>query len=217
MDQCCICGRTLEIMDSYQYYSTRRLCICDDCFDMKNKLTSENPMERLRAKEYLTILLEEGLVDERIREEIRDSVEKIDWNLQEELQAWQEEQDREEEKQRNLADYFEKRKKFSITTGPAFEGYRVKRHIDVVSGDVVMGIGMFGDMSASVSNALGTVNSTFEQKLSQAKKEAQKKMIKEAILLGANAVLGMDYDMMALPNQMLVVSANGTAVEIENV
>lgn len=215
MEKCCICGRELEIMDSYQFYSMRSLCICDDCFEMKRSLTSENPMERLRAKEYLTILLDEGLVDERICEEIRESVMKADWHLQEQLQEWQDAQAREEEKQKHLADYFEKRKGFAITTGVAFDGYRVKRHIEVVSGEVVIGIGIFRDMSASVSNTLGTANSTFEQKISQAKKEAQKKMIKEAILCGANAVLGVDYDMMALPNQMIVVSANGTAVEVE--
>ena len=64
MDRCCVCGKELEIMDSYQLFSTKRLYICDDCFDMKSKLISVNPMERLRAKEYMTILLEEGLVDE---------------------------------------------------------------------------------------------------------------------------------------------------------
>lgn len=43
-------------------------------------------MERLRAKEYLTILLDEGPVDERIREEILESVTKADWQLQERRQ-----------------------------------------------------------------------------------------------------------------------------------
>ena len=50
MDRCCICGKELEIMDSYQLFSTKRLYICGDCFVMKSKLTSVNPMERLRAK-----------------------------------------------------------------------------------------------------------------------------------------------------------------------
>ena len=77
-----------------------------------------------------------------------------------------------------------------------------------------MGMGLFGDISANVTNVLGTANATFGERLSRAKKEAQKRMIKEAIACGANAVLAMDFDMMVLTNH-LVVSANGTAVEIE--
>ena len=214
MDRCCICGKELEIMDSYQLFSTKRLYICDDCFDMKSKLISVNPMERLRAKEYMTILLEEGLVDERVQKEIWESIEKADRNLQENLYDWQQDQERETEKQKNLADYLEKRKGFTVTTGPSFDGYRVKRYIDVVSGEEIMGMGLFGDISANVTNVLGTSNATFGERLSRAKKEAQKRMIKEAIACGANAVLAMDFDMMVLTNH-LVVSANGTAVEIE--
>ena len=215
MDKCCVCGKELELMDSYQLFSTKRLYICDECFEMKSRLAYGNPIERLRAKECMMILLEEGLVDERVQKEISESVEKTDRNLQEHLYDWQQDQEREEEKQKNLADYLEKRKGFAITTGTSFDGYRVKRYIEVVSGEEVLGVGVLGDMSAGVSNALGTSNATFGERLSRAKKEAQKRMVKEAISCGANAVLGMDYDMMALANHLLVVSANGTAVEIE--
>ncbi|MCI8389973.1 MAG: YbjQ family protein [Roseburia sp.] len=39
--------------------------------------------------------------------------------------------------------------------------------------------------------------------------------IEKALNVGANAVIGVDLDLMTLTNNMIVVSANGTAVLIE--
>lgn len=37
----------------------------------------------------------------------------------------------------------------------------------------------------------------------------------KALQLGANAIIGVDFDIMTIGNNMIVVSANGTAVIIK--
>jgi len=58
---------------------------------------------------------------------------------------------------------------------------------------------------------------TMENKLSEAKEIVQDKLIVKAIEFGANALIGVDFDMMSLGNNVLVVSVNGTAVKVEKI
>ena len=47
------------------------------------------------------------------------------------------------------------------------------------------------------------------------KKLALEDLIKKALYVGANAIIGIDFDIMTLSSNMIAVSANGTAVTIE--
>ena len=104
-----------------------------------------------------------------------------------------------------------------ITTGYNFEGYKIVSYKNIVHGEVVLGTGIFSDFSAAVNDLLGTTSGIMEGKLSKAKTIAQNQMIRNCICKGANALIGVDYDVMTLGNNMIVVSANGTAVVIEKI
>ena len=61
----------------------------------------------------------------------------------------------------------------------------------------------------------GSESSEIEKKLIEAKQSAQSKMIRRAIGCGANAVLGIKFDVTVLTSSLIMVSINGTAVEVE--
>lgn len=48
-----------------------------------------------------------------------------------------------------------------------------------------------------------------------AKDISQRKLALKAYLMGANAVIGVDYDYLTIGNNMIAVSANGTPVVIQ--
>lgn len=63
--------------------------------------------------------------------------------------------------------------------------------------------------SASISTAMA-------DKLSYAKQAALNKLKEKCISTGANACVGVDFDIMTLGSNMLVASASGTAVILDD-
>lgn len=52
-------------------------------------------------------------------------------------------------------------------------------------------------------------------KLTEAKERALKKLYLNCYDAGANAVIGVDFEMMTIGTNMIVTCANGTAVKVE--
>lgn len=104
-----------------------------------------------------------------------------------------------------------------LTTGYNFEGYVIKKYIDVISGETVLGTGFLSELFASASDALGEESEVFSQKMKKAKQSATNKLIKRSIAIGANAIIGVDFDYINFSNNMIGVSSNGTAVVIEKI
>lgn len=104
-----------------------------------------------------------------------------------------------------------------VTTGYNFEGYKIVKYINLVHGEIVLGTGFYSELSASISDLLGVSSKTFEGKISQAKGVAQEQMILNAMTMDANAIIGIDFDITTFSNNMIGVSANGTAVVVEKI
>ena len=103
-----------------------------------------------------------------------------------------------------------------ITSGANFEGYRIVRYAGYVSGDEVATIPM-GFFSGSITN--DAVNETIKSVRNIAINE-----LKEAAAnLDCNGVIGLDFDYITIDRSnangtvevKIVLTANGTAVEIE--
>ena len=105
----------------------------------------------------------------------------------------------------------------TLTTGYDFEGYSIKKYIKVISGEVVMGTGMFSELAASLADLVGEESEAFNQKLKLAKENALRKMIINSINLGGNAIIGVDFDYVTFDKNMIGVIANGTCVYIERI
>jgi uncharacterized protein YbjQ (UPF0145 family) len=106
-----------------------------------------------------------------------------------------------------------------ITTTPTIEGKKVKKYLGLVSGEAILGANIFKDFFASIRDIVGGRSAAYEKELRKAKQIAIDEMKKEAESLGGNAVLAVDLDYETIGREsssMLMVSASGTAVTLEN-
>ena len=120
-----------------------------------------------------------------------------------------------DEQKRDLEGLKENRMNFKCTTGYNFEGFQIKEYKDIVSGEVVLGTGFLSEIGADIKDLFGENAKGFEGKIAQAKTEALYSIKEKALRLGANALIGIDFDIMTIGANMIVVSANGTAVFIQ--
>ncbi len=109
----------------------------------------------------------------------------------------------------------EKIKTIIVTTTNNFEGYRIKKYIDIESAEVVMGTGIFSEISGGLADFVGQRSTGFESKMQKAKKAAFDQLKILAIQKGGNAVVGVDIDYSEFAGNRTAVIANGTIVEIE--
>ncbi|WP_368332275.1 heavy metal-binding domain-containing protein [Phocaeicola vulgatus] len=88
----------------------------------------------------------------------------------------------------------------------------------MVTGETIIGANLFRDFFASIRDIVGGRSGSYEEVLRQAKDTALREMQDQAALLGANAVVGvdLDYETVGDSGSMLMVTASGTAVRIED-
>jgi uncharacterized protein YbjQ (UPF0145 family) len=95
------------------------------------------------------------------------------------------------------------------------EGKSVREYKGLVTGETIFGANVFKDIMASVRDIVGGRSATYEKTIADARETSLREMIVRAEALGANAVIGIDYDYETIGN-MLMVSVTGTAVVIDN-
>jgi uncharacterized protein YbjQ (UPF0145 family) len=101
-----------------------------------------------------------------------------------------------------------------ITTTPTIEGKHVIEYKGIVFGEVISGVNFLKDFAAGLSNFFGGRSSSYEGELIEARENALREMRQRAEALGANAVIGVDidYEVLGQGDNMLMVTASGTAV-----
>ena len=104
-----------------------------------------------------------------------------------------------------------------ITTTNQIEGKKVIDYKGIVFGEVISGVNMFKDIGAGIRNIFGGRSAGYEDELLECREAALKEMQERAQALGANAVIGVDidYEMLGAGNDMMMVTASGTAVIIQ--
>jgi len=103
-----------------------------------------------------------------------------------------------------------------LTTTPSIPGYRVKRVLGIVHGMTARTRGVGGRFLASVQTVFGGEVSAFTKELEKARNEAINRIKEEARKLGANAIIGIDLETTEVFEAVVLVSAHGTAVEVES-
>ena len=93
-----------------------------------------------------------------------------------------------------------------------------RQYYGIVTGETIIGANLFRDFFASIRDIVGGRSGSYEEVLRQAKDTALREMQDQAALLGANAVVGvdLDYETVGDSGSMLMVTASGTAVRIED-
>jgi uncharacterized protein YbjQ (UPF0145 family) len=105
-----------------------------------------------------------------------------------------------------------------LTTTNNIEGRKVKQYIGIVTGEVLLGANLFKDFFASIRDIVGGRSGSYERVLKEAKDNALQELTDKARSVGANAIIGvdLDYETLGANGSMLMVSASGTAVILED-
>ena len=102
-----------------------------------------------------------------------------------------------------------------VTTTPFVAGHRVTESKGQVFGLVVRSRGLVGNLSAALRSLAGGEITEYTELLEDTRRQALDRMVANATLMGANAVISMRFDSSELNNSMSEIVAYGTAVVIE--
>jgi uncharacterized protein YbjQ (UPF0145 family) len=105
---------------------------------------------------------------------------------------------------------------FLATVVPADGTARVGKYLGVVNGEAIIGANIFRDMFSSIRDVVGGRAGGYERALAGARDAALEDMIEAAKELGANGIVGIDFDYEVLgeANGMMMVAVSGTAVQM---
>ena len=105
-----------------------------------------------------------------------------------------------------------------LTTEHGMAEYRVTERIDVITAECVFGMNMFKDFFASITDIFGGRSTSSQKVLRDARMTCLTELRREALLVGANAVISMNLaynEISGDDKSMLFVVASGTAVVVE--
>ncbi len=104
-----------------------------------------------------------------------------------------------------------------ITTTNTVEGKRITEYKGIITSNVIIGVNVFRDIMAGIRDLVGGRSKSYEMKLVDAKRIAMQELEVEAVKVGANAIVGVDFDFETVGGKgsMLMVSVSGTAIILE--
>ena len=101
-----------------------------------------------------------------------------------------------------------------IATTPYLAGHRIVETKGHVFGLVVRSRGLAGNISAGLRSLVGGDIHEYTELLEDTRRQAIDRMVQNATLMGANAVISMRFDSSELAGTMSEIVAYGTAVVI---
>lgn len=104
-----------------------------------------------------------------------------------------------------------------MVTTESIADERIDKRLDIVSAEIVLGMNIFKDVFAALSDFFGGRNDSIQNSLREAKTHVIKELKLEAIRIGADAVVAVDLDYSEISGggkSMLFLVANGTAVTL---
>ena len=104
-----------------------------------------------------------------------------------------------------------------VVTTPNIPGYRIVKIIGPVYGLSIRTRGFWGKLIASVESFLGGEIKSFIEECEKARIQSIKVMVERAKKLGANAIVGVDFDTSDVLGTATIFTAYGTAVVAEKI
>ncbi|MDA7550349.1 heavy metal-binding domain-containing protein [Rhodobacteraceae bacterium] len=94
----------------------------------------------------------------------------------------------------------------------------ITKRIEIVSAECAFGMNIFKDLFASVRDIVGGRSEAVQKTMRDSRRTVLYELKKEAHMVGANAVVGVDLDYMEMSSagSMVLLVASGTAVVIDN-
>lgn len=102
-----------------------------------------------------------------------------------------------------------------ILTTETVVDFKIKKRLDIITAECVLGMNLFKDMFSGVRDIVGGRSNTVQKTLREAKNTVLDELKKEAYSIGANAVVAVDLDYSEFTGggkTMLFIVASGTAV-----
>jgi len=103
-----------------------------------------------------------------------------------------------------------------VVTTPTVPGYEIVKVLGTVHGLTVRTRGVGGKIAAGIQGIFGGEVSSYSSECEKARKESMDRMVENARGMGANAVVGADFETSdILQGTATIFSAYGTAVIIK--
>jgi uncharacterized protein YbjQ (UPF0145 family) len=101
-----------------------------------------------------------------------------------------------------------------VSTAPFVAGHRVTETKGQTFGLVVRSRGLAGNFAAGLRSIVGGEIHEYTQLLEDTRRQAVDRMVKNATLMGGNAVISMRFDSSEIAGTMSEIVAYGTAVVV---
>lgn len=108
----------------------------------------------------------------------------------------------------------ETRPTMPITTALEFPGWQIEQNLGITFGVVVRSMGAVKGIGASFRGIAGGEVKQYTQLVEDSRRHAIDRMIENAQLLGANAIISMRFDSSEIGGQFTEIVAYGTAVVV---
>ncbi len=102
-----------------------------------------------------------------------------------------------------------------VTTTETIAGQRVRETLGQCYGVVVRSRGLGGNIAAGLRSLVGGEIVEYTQMLEEARRHAVDRMVENATLMGADAIVMMRFDSSEIGQTMSEIVAYGTAVRLE--
>jgi len=102
-----------------------------------------------------------------------------------------------------------------VATTENLAGYKTKQVLGQVFGLVVRSRGLGGNIVAGLRSLVGGEIHEYTQLLEETRKQALDRMVRNATVMGANAVVMMRFDSSEIGQSMSEIVAYGTAIIVE--
>ncbi|MEQ1886979.1 MAG: YbjQ family protein [Bryobacteraceae bacterium] len=101
------------------------------------------------------------------------------------------------------------------TTTFTLDGYKITRNLGMVRGIIVRSRSIFGTIGASLQTLVGGNITLLTDLCEKTRNDAFDKMVNHAMMMGANAIVGVRYDATEIMQGVTEVLCYGTAVIVE--
>lgn len=102
-----------------------------------------------------------------------------------------------------------------VTTTENIKGYEVTEVLGTAFGVVVRARGLGGDILASLKGLVGGEIKQYTQMIEDARRQALDRMVQNAHMMGADAIIMMRFDSGDIGSNMSEIVAYGTAVKVK--
>jgi uncharacterized protein YbjQ (UPF0145 family) len=102
-----------------------------------------------------------------------------------------------------------------VATTEKVAGYRTRQTLGEVFGLVVRSRGLGGNIMAGLRSIIGGEIHEYTQLLEETRRQAVDRLVRNATIMGANAVVMMRFDSSEIGQTMSEIVAYGTAVILE--